>query len=70
MAGKSKHGGLGIAFGAILGALAAVILGSGGVWLAIGIAVGIAMGAALFRSDPQSQEANDRTNDRRLMSND
>jgi len=37
--------GLGIALGAGIGAAIAVILGSGGAWLAIGIAVGIVIGS-------------------------
>jgi hypothetical protein len=40
--------GLGIAFGAGLGAATAVVLGTGGAWLAIGIALGVVIGAAMF----------------------
>jgi CBS-domain-containing membrane protein len=43
--------GLGITFGAGLGAATAVLLGSGGAWLAIGIAVGLIIGAAMFRKN-------------------
>ena len=39
--------GLGVAFGAGTGAAVAVILGTGGAWLAIGIAIGIVIGAAM-----------------------
>jgi len=40
---------LGIAFGAALGAAAAILIGSGGLWLAAGIAIGLVMGAAISR---------------------
>jgi uncharacterized protein YneF (UPF0154 family) len=56
--------GLGIALGAGLGIAAAVIIGSGVMWLAVGVAVGVALGIAMSRKSPQSQKAND--NDRRL----
>jgi hypothetical protein len=46
---------LGIAFGAALGAAVAIIIGSGGLWLAIGIAVGIAIGASWFRRNPGAE---------------
>jgi hypothetical protein len=41
--------GLGIVFGAALSAAVALIIGSAGMWLALGVAVGIAIGAAMFR---------------------
>jgi hypothetical protein len=45
--------GLGIAFGAALGAAVAIIIGSGGMWLAVGIVVGVFIGAAMFRKSNQ-----------------
>jgi hypothetical protein len=55
--------GLGIALGAGLGAAAAVIIGSGGMWLAVGVAVGIAIGIAIgiamSRKPQQPAKAND-----------
>jgi hypothetical protein len=63
MASKPKHRGLGIAFGAALGAAAAVILGSGGLWLAIGIAIGIAIGAAMTRNAVKANHQRLTTND-------
>jgi hypothetical protein len=47
MAGKPKYTGVGIGLGAGLGAAAAVLLGSPGLWLAIGMAIGIAIGFVL-----------------------
>ncbi len=41
--------GAGVGLGVVVGAATAVILGSGGAWLAVGIALGIAIGAAMFR---------------------
>ena len=49
MASKSKHTGLGIAFGAALGAAAGVLAGHLAIWLAIGIAIGMALGASFRR---------------------
>jgi hypothetical protein len=46
---------LGIVFGAGMGAGTAVLLGTGGAWLAIGIALGIAIGAAMFRKHPEQE---------------
>jgi len=46
---SSMQVGLGIALGAGIGAAIAVILGSGGAWLAIGIAVGIVIGTAMSK---------------------
>jgi hypothetical protein len=40
---------LGIIFGAGLGVATAVVLGTGGAWLAMGITVGVVIGAAMFR---------------------
>jgi len=45
MASKSKHTGLGIAFGAALGAVAGVLAGHVAIWLGIGIAIGMAIGS-------------------------
>jgi hypothetical protein len=47
MASKPKYSGVGIGLGARLGAAAAVLLGSSGLWLAIGMAIGIAIGFVL-----------------------
>jgi hypothetical protein len=60
--------GLGIALGIGIGAGVAIILGSGGLWLAVGIAVGIAIGAAMSRHKwhPELSQANDQ----RLTTND
>ena len=45
--------GLGIALGAGMGAALALILGTGGLWLVVGIAVGIVIGGSMSRkSDP------------------
>ena len=55
--------GLGIAFGADIGSAIAVVLGSGGLWLAVGIAIGVAIGAAMSRK-------NSHKNDQRLTTND
>jgi Arc/MetJ family transcription regulator len=41
--------GLGIALGAGIGAAVAVIIGTGGAWLAVGIAIGVLIGAAMAR---------------------
>jgi hypothetical protein len=41
--------GLGIALGAGIGAAFAVVLGSGGAWLAIGIAIGVIIGASMSK---------------------
>jgi hypothetical protein len=45
----SMQVGLGVAFGAGIGAAIVVVLGSGGAWLAIGIVVGIAIGVAMSK---------------------
>jgi hypothetical protein len=42
--------GLGIALGAGIGLAVALILGSGGAWLAVGIAFGVILGKAMSRS--------------------
>jgi F0F1-type ATP synthase assembly protein I len=56
--------GLGIALGAGIGAAIAVVLGSGGAWLAIGIALGVAIGVAMSKrkagSSPPAAVRNDR----------
>jgi len=57
--------GLGIAFGAGIGAAIAVVLGSGGAWLAIGIAVGIVIGLTMSKrkagSSPLEAVRNDKS---------
>jgi len=50
--------GLGIALGIGIGAAGAVILGSGGAWLAIGIVLGVIVGKAMSRSKPMNQVRN------------
>jgi hypothetical protein len=45
----SMQVGLGVALGAGIGAAIAVVLGSGGAWLAIGIAAGILIGVAMSK---------------------
>jgi uncharacterized membrane protein YgaE (UPF0421/DUF939 family) len=52
MATKSRHTGLGIAFGAVLGTIAGVLAGHIAIWVGLGIAIGIALGAALRREVP------------------
>jgi hypothetical protein len=47
MASKPRYTGVGIGLGAGLGAAAALLLGSSGLWLAIGMAIGIAIGFVL-----------------------
>jgi hypothetical protein len=47
MASTPKYTGVGIGLGAGLGAAAALLLGSSGLWLAIGMAIGIAIGFVL-----------------------
>ncbi len=42
--------GLGIVLGMGIGAGVAIILGTGGLWLALGIAIGVAVGAAMSRN--------------------
>ena len=59
--------GLGIALGAGIGAAVAVILGTGGLWLAVGIAVGIAIGASMWRRNSEKEIL--RANDQRLTTN-
>jgi len=58
--------GLGIALGAGIGATVAVILGSGGAWLAIGIAVGIAIGLAMSKQKAVSSPLEAVRNDKRF----
>ena len=60
--------GLGIALGVGIGAGVAIILGSGGLWLAVGIAMGIAIGAGMSRK--ASREITLDGNDQRAMTND
>jgi hypothetical protein len=45
----SSESGLGIALGAGLGAAVALLIGSGGLWLALGVALGIVLGASMAR---------------------
>ncbi len=56
MASKSKHTGLGIAFGAALGAAAGVLAGHLAIWLAIGIAIGVAIGGSFRRKGIECSE--------------
>ncbi|HEX5435159.1 MAG TPA: hypothetical protein VFY05_13040 [Candidatus Angelobacter sp.] len=51
---------LGLMFGMGIGAAAALVLGSGGLWLAIGLAIGIAMGATMSRKNKEAAPANQR----------
>jgi len=57
--------GLGIALGAGIGAAVAVILGTGGAWLAIGMAIGVVVGASMSKrkagSSPLEVVRNDKT---------
>jgi hypothetical protein len=55
--------GLGIVLGIGSGAGVAFILGSGGLWLAIGIAIGVAVGVTMSRNSSH------KANDQRLTSN-
>ena len=48
--------GLCIAFGAGIGAALAVVLGSGGLWLALGIAIGVAIGAAMSHKNSHKND--------------
>jgi hypothetical protein len=59
---------LGIALGAEIGAAIAVLLGSGGAWLAIGIAVGIVIGVAMSKRKAGSSPLEAVRNDRRSIS--
>jgi predicted MFS family arabinose efflux permease len=53
---------LGIAFGTALGAAVALLIGSGGLWLAGGVAIGVAIGAAIPRkSNHQHQKLETRS---------
>ena len=47
--------GLGLMFGAGLGMAIAIILGNGGLWLAVGVVVGIVMGRAMTRHQMSNQ---------------
>ena len=63
---------LGIVLGIGIGAGVALVLGSGGLWLAVGLAIGIAIGAAMSRKNKDAAQANQRSaqgqqlNDQRL----
>jgi uncharacterized membrane protein YfcA len=48
--------GLGIALGAGLGAAVALVIGSGGLWLALGVALGIVLGASMWRRKSEYDE--------------
>lgn len=41
--------GLGIALGAGIGFAVALVLGTGGAWLAVGVAIGVTIGAAMSK---------------------
>lgn len=60
----SMQVGFGLVLGAGIGIAAAVILGSGSFWLAVGIAVGVAVGTAMARASSR------KTHDQRLTTND
>jgi hypothetical protein len=64
MMNKSKHPALGIVLGAGLGAITAFILGSSGLWLALGIAIGIAIGGVITRDAENAREPRTTINDR------
>lgn len=59
---------LGVVLGIGIGAGVALILGSGGLWLAVGLAIGIAIGAVMARKSKEVTQANQRStaNDQRL----
>jgi hypothetical protein len=46
---SSMQIGLGIALGAGIGAAFAIVLGTGGAWLAFGIAIGVIIGASMSK---------------------
>jgi hypothetical protein len=46
--------GLGIALGAGIGAAVALIVGTGGAWLAMGITIGVVIGAAMSKRKADS----------------
>ena len=46
---------LGIAFGAAMGAAVAIVIGSGGLWLAAGVAIGIVIGGAMSRKSEKHE---------------
>jgi len=48
---KRNYAGLGIALGAALGTVAAVLSGHVGIWLAVGIVLGVAIGGSIRRND-------------------
>ena len=47
--------GLGLAVGAGLGAAIALLIGTGGLWLAVGILVGITIGASIARKKSEHE---------------
>ena len=59
---------LGIVFGVCIGAGVALILGSGGLWLAVGLVIGIAIGAVMARKNKEIIRENQRpmANEHRL----
>jgi hypothetical protein len=60
---------LGIVLGMGIGAGVALVLGSGGLWLAVGLALGIAIGAAMSRNARNIHNEKAMTSDRRLTTN-
>ncbi len=59
--------GLGIALGAGIGAAVAVVLGTGGAWLAIGIAIGVVFGASMSKTKADSSPLEAVRNDKRFL---
>jgi F0F1-type ATP synthase assembly protein I len=64
----SMQVGLGIVLGAGIGAAIAVVLGSGGAWLAIGIAVGIVIGVTMSKRKVGSSALEAVRNDKTSLS--
>ena len=59
---------LGIVLGVCIGAGVALVLGSGGLWLAAGLAIGIGIGAVMARKNHAAEQVHQRpmANDQRL----
>ncbi len=57
--------GLGIVLGIGIGAGVAIVLGTGGLWLARGIAIGVAVGAAMSRNSRKANDQRFTTNNQR-----
>jgi F0F1-type ATP synthase assembly protein I len=51
---------LGVVLGIGIGAGVALLLGSGGLWLAVGLAIGIAIGIAMARKSKSSEQVHQR----------